>query len=217
MKPDIGIWTVDLTTHPGTKLRVTERVETEEMLEEVLVPNPDMPTSGLTLVGRQVPAETGFVDLARIDEPFRPNARHRAHRRLRGVVRRPEGRAPQTRQDGPGRSRPRCERPPNGAPTGGQGHRHPAGDLPWLRSRPGDAVGQAGTGRGQYPYVVRRSARRTRPESEGHRARSRGDPAGCPGIAGLQCSDVLHESLHHLPAADDHPCPMACASAGRTA
>jgi len=34
-----------------------------------------------------------------------------------------------------------------GVLPGGQGHRHPAGDLPWLRSRPGDAVGQAGTGR----------------------------------------------------------------------
>ena len=32
--------------------------------------------------------------------------------------------------------RARCERPPNGVPTGGQGYRHPAGDLPWLRSRP---------------------------------------------------------------------------------
>ena len=46
---------------------------------------------------------------------------------------------------------------------------------------------------------------RTRPESEGHRARSRGDLAGCTRIAGLQCPDVLHESRHHLPAADDHP------------
>jgi len=82
---------------------------------------------------------------------------------------------------------------------------HPAGDLPWPSSRPRDAVGQAGTGRGRYPHAVRRSARRTRLESEGHRARSRGDPAGCPGIAGLQCPDVLHESRHHLPAADDHP------------
>lgn len=49
------------------------------------------------------------------------------------------------------------------------------------------------------------SANRVRPETEGHRARSRGDLAGCTRIAGLQRSDVLHESRHHLPAADDHP------------
>ena len=120
------------------------------------------------------------------------------------MPRKPEPRIPQPRQDGPGRSRARCERPPNGVPTGGQEYRHPAGDLPRLRSRPRDAVGQAGTGCARYPHVVRRSARRVRPESEGHRARSRGDPAGRTRIAGLQCSDVLHESRQHLPAADDH-------------
>ena len=55
MKTDIGIWTVDPTTRAGSKLRVTDRVETEEMLEDVLVANPDMLMSGLTLVGRQIP------------------------------------------------------------------------------------------------------------------------------------------------------------------
>ncbi len=39
------------------------------MLEDVLVANPDMLMSGLTLVGRQIPVETGFVDLVGIDEP----------------------------------------------------------------------------------------------------------------------------------------------------
>ena len=55
----------------GSKLYVTDRVETEEMLEDVLVANPDMLMSGLTLVGRQVPVETGFVDLVGIDEDGR--------------------------------------------------------------------------------------------------------------------------------------------------
>ena len=32
-----------------------------------------------------------------------------------------------------------------------------------------------------------------------------GDLAGCTAVAGLQCSDVPHESRRHLPAADDHP------------
>ena len=71
MNPDIGIWEIDRSSRAGTKLRLTERVETEEMLEAVLVANPDMLMSGLTLVGRQVPVETGFVDLLGIDEDGR--------------------------------------------------------------------------------------------------------------------------------------------------
>ena len=71
MKTDIGIWEIDRSSRAGTKLRLTERVDTEEMLEAVLVANPDMLMSGLTLVGRQVPVETGFVDLLGIDEDGR--------------------------------------------------------------------------------------------------------------------------------------------------
>ena len=71
MNPDIRIWEIDRSSRAGTKLRLTERVETEEMLEAVLVANPDMLISGLTLVGRQVPVETGFVDLLGIDEDGR--------------------------------------------------------------------------------------------------------------------------------------------------
>ena len=41
------------------------------MLEDVLVANPDMLMSGLTLVWRQIPVETGFVDLVGIDEDGR--------------------------------------------------------------------------------------------------------------------------------------------------
>ena len=71
MKTDIGIWEIDRASRAGTKLGLTERVETEEMLEAVLVANPDMLMRGLTLVGRQVPVATGYVDLLGIDEDGR--------------------------------------------------------------------------------------------------------------------------------------------------
>ena len=67
MKTDIGIWEIDRTSRAGTKLDLAERVETEEMLEAVLVENPKMLMRGLTLVGRQVPVETGYADLLGID------------------------------------------------------------------------------------------------------------------------------------------------------
>ncbi len=71
MNPDIGIWQIDPTSKDGRKLDLTERMETEEMLEAVLVANPEILMSGLTLVGRQVPVETGFIDLLGIDEDGR--------------------------------------------------------------------------------------------------------------------------------------------------
>ena len=71
MKTDIGIWQIDRTSRDGTKLGLAERVETEEMLEAVLVANPNMLMRGLTLVGRQVPVETGYIDLLGIDEDGR--------------------------------------------------------------------------------------------------------------------------------------------------
>lgn len=71
MKTDIGIWEIDRTSQAGTKLDLAERIETEEMLEAVLVANPEMLMQGLSLVGRQVPVETGFVDLLGIDEDGR--------------------------------------------------------------------------------------------------------------------------------------------------
>ena len=61
MKTDIGIWQIDRTSRAGTKLGTAERVETEEMLEDVLVANPNMLMRGLRLVGRQLPVETGFL------------------------------------------------------------------------------------------------------------------------------------------------------------
>ena len=67
MKTDIGIWNIDQENRAGRKLDVNDRFETEEMLEEVLVKNPDMLMRGLTLIGRQVPVGTGYVDLLGID------------------------------------------------------------------------------------------------------------------------------------------------------
>ncbi|MYI18886.1 MAG: DUF91 domain-containing protein, partial [Acidimicrobiia bacterium] len=71
MKTDIGIWEIDRASRVGTKLGFAERVEAEEMLEDVLVANPDMLMRGLRLVGRQLPVETGYVDLLGIDEDGR--------------------------------------------------------------------------------------------------------------------------------------------------
>ena len=71
MKTDIGIWEIDRGSQAGTELGLAERVETEEMLEAVLVANPNMLMRGLTLVGRQVPVETRYADLLGIDEDGR--------------------------------------------------------------------------------------------------------------------------------------------------
>ena len=75
------------------------------MLETVLVANPEMLMRGLTLVGRPVPVETGFVDPLGIDEDGRLaffEGRDREDRRLRRMLRKPEGRIHQTRKVGSG-------------------------------------------------------------------------------------------------------------------
>ncbi len=71
MMTDIGIWGIDRDSRAGTKLDLAKRVETEEMLEDVLVANPNMLMRRLQLVGRQVPVETGYVDLLGIDDEGR--------------------------------------------------------------------------------------------------------------------------------------------------
>ena len=71
MKTEFGIWTIDRESGCGSKLDVTERFETEEMLEDILMENPDMLMRGLALIGRQVPVGTGYVDLLGIDEDGR--------------------------------------------------------------------------------------------------------------------------------------------------
>ena len=91
MKTDIGIRQIDPSSQAGVKLALAERVETEEMLEAVLVANPDMLMRGLTLVGRQVPVETGFVDLLGIDEDGRLDKGRRCSRRRHPAVPGPRG------------------------------------------------------------------------------------------------------------------------------
>ena len=71
MMTDIGIWKIDRESRAGTKLGLAKRVETEEMLEDVLVANPNMLMRGLTLVGRQVSVPPGYVDLLGIDDEGR--------------------------------------------------------------------------------------------------------------------------------------------------
>ena len=68
MKTDIGIWKIDRESRAGSKLDLADRIETEQMLEDVLVANPNALMGGLTLVGRQVPVGTGYIDLLGIDE-----------------------------------------------------------------------------------------------------------------------------------------------------
>ena len=68
MKTDIGIWEIDRESRVGSKLDLADRIETEQMLEDVLVANPNVLLGGLTLVGRQIPVGTGYIDLLGIDE-----------------------------------------------------------------------------------------------------------------------------------------------------
>ena len=89
MKTEIVIWEIDRASRAGTKLDLAKRVETEEMLEAVLVANPNILMRGLTLVGRQVPVETGYVDLLGVDEDGRlvvfELKREEAHEGCRGT------------------------------------------------------------------------------------------------------------------------------------
>ena len=71
MKDDIKIWEVNSSSKAAVPVVSTDRVETEQSLEEVLVKNPDMLAQGLTLVGRQTPVEGGFLDLIGVDEDGR--------------------------------------------------------------------------------------------------------------------------------------------------
>ena len=67
MNDDIRIWEIDGSSKSATPVETTNRMETENSLEEALVRNPDMLMPGLTLVGRQVPTDNGFLDLLGVD------------------------------------------------------------------------------------------------------------------------------------------------------
>ena len=67
MNREIRIWEVDGSSKTAELLQLTDRMETERSLEELLVRNPDMLMPGLTLVGRQTPIDAGFLDLLGVD------------------------------------------------------------------------------------------------------------------------------------------------------
>ena len=64
---DMRIWEIDNSSNAATSVETTNRIETENSLEEVLVRNPDMLMPGPTLVGRQTPTDGGNLDLLGVD------------------------------------------------------------------------------------------------------------------------------------------------------
>ena len=67
MNDDIRIWEIDDSSKAAKPVESTHRTETEQLLEGVLVRNPDMLMPGLTLVGRQTPTDGGILDLLGVD------------------------------------------------------------------------------------------------------------------------------------------------------
>ena len=71
MNDDIRIWEIDDSSKAATPVESTNGMETERSLEDVLVRNPDMLMPGLTLVGRQMPTDSGSLDLLGVDKDGR--------------------------------------------------------------------------------------------------------------------------------------------------
>ena len=63
---DIQIWELDGSQ--ATPLKSNNQVESEELLEDTLVENPNLLMEGLVLVGRQTPTEGGPLDLLGVDQ-----------------------------------------------------------------------------------------------------------------------------------------------------
>ena len=70
MTEEINIWSID-DENTATSLGLKKQIETEELLEEILVKNPNLLFSGLRLVGRQTPTAGGPLDLLGVDEDGR--------------------------------------------------------------------------------------------------------------------------------------------------
>ncbi len=62
---DIKLWQLDGSR--AKPLASNNRLESEQLLEETLVENPDLLVEGLTLVGRQTPTDGGPLDLLGVD------------------------------------------------------------------------------------------------------------------------------------------------------
>ena len=71
MTDEIRIWALDGSSDNAEPVSPTDRVEREDYLEIVLVKNPHMLMPGLTLVGRQMPTDSGPLDLLGIDREGR--------------------------------------------------------------------------------------------------------------------------------------------------
>ena len=67
---EVKIWAVD-DASTVVSLASKSQVDTEALLEETLVANPDLLIPGLRLVGRQTPTEGGPLDLLGVDEDGR--------------------------------------------------------------------------------------------------------------------------------------------------
>ena len=62
---DIQIWSIDGTQ--VAQLAPSDQMESEHLLEEVLVSNPALLMDDLRLVGRQTPTEGGPLDVLGVD------------------------------------------------------------------------------------------------------------------------------------------------------
>ena len=62
---DIQIWAID--GNEATELNQVSQMESENLLEDVLVRNPSLLMEDLILVGRQIPTEGGPLDLLGVD------------------------------------------------------------------------------------------------------------------------------------------------------
>ena len=67
---DIKLWAVD-GSNGAVPVAAADRMESERLLEETLVDNPDLLMPGLTIVGRQAPTDGGPLDLLGVDEDGR--------------------------------------------------------------------------------------------------------------------------------------------------
>ncbi len=67
---EVKIWAAD-GSGGATSLAAAQQMDSERLLEDTLVNNPDMLMSGLTLVGRQTPTEGGPLDLLGVDRDGR--------------------------------------------------------------------------------------------------------------------------------------------------
>ena len=64
---EVKIWAID-DSSAAVPLESKSQVDTESLLEETLVRNPDLLIPGLKLVGRQTPMEGGALDLLGVDK-----------------------------------------------------------------------------------------------------------------------------------------------------